>query len=111
MLGKLSEIEEKAVKEFSRDLRSFSGKNIKQILLFGSKARGNFNKESDVDLFILVGQSDSVIRKKVASFTTKILLNYSILLSPKIVEQSHFSFLKQLETAFAKNIEKDGIKI
>lgn len=111
MIGKLTEIEERAAREFTRELRAFSGDNIKQVLLFGSKARGDFHKESDIDIFVLVGKSDSAIRKKIASLTTKTLLQFEILLSPKIVEESHFVYLKQLETAFAKNIEKDGIKI
>jgi predicted nucleotidyltransferase len=109
MIGKLTETEEKAVREFSAALRSAYGETIKQILLFGSKARGDFHKESDIDIFILVDKADSALRRKTASLTTKILLQHSVLLSPKIVEESHFSFLKQLETAFAKNIEKDGI--
>ena len=80
-------------------------------MLFGSKARGDFKPESDIDIFILIDHSDSDTRKKIASFTTKILIKYGVLLSPKIIEESHFSFLKQLGFAFAKNIEKDGIKI
>jgi len=111
MIGKLNEIEEKAVNDFSHQLKSLLGNNIKQILLFGSKARGDFHKESDIDIFILIDKADSILRKKIASLTTKILLKHAILLSPKIVEESHFSFLKHLETAFAKNIEKDGIKL
>ena len=111
MLGKLNEIEEKAVKAFSSSLKALYGSDIKQILLFGSKARGDFHKESDIDLFILVAKSGLALRKKVASLITEIMLDHSVLLSPKIIEESHFSFLKQLETAFAKNIEKDGIRI
>ncbi|MBI5700287.1 hypothetical protein HZC34_00360 [Candidatus Saganbacteria bacterium] len=49
--------------------------------------------------------------KKIASFATKLLLKYGILLSPKIIEESHYSFLKELGTAFAKNIEREGIKV
>lgn len=32
---------------------------IEEVLLFGSFARGNFTPESDVDLLIIVGQSDT----------------------------------------------------
>ncbi|MBI5700288.1 nucleotidyltransferase domain-containing protein [Candidatus Saganbacteria bacterium] len=54
MIGKLNDIEEVALKEFSGNLKSFAKNNIKQILLFGSKARGDFNNGSDIDVFILV---------------------------------------------------------
>lgn len=111
MVGKLSEQETAAVKEFQEKLSLAFGSRVKTILLFGSKARGDFTAESDIDLFILVDKSDPDLRKLVASFTTQVLLKYGILLSPKVVEESHFSFLKQLGTAFAKNIENEGIKI
>jgi uncharacterized protein len=111
MIGKLTGTEEKAVREFSDKLKALYGGKIKQILLFGSKARGDFHKESDIDIFVLVYKSDSMLRRGIASLTTDILLKHSILLSPKIVEESHFSYLKHLETAFAKNVEKDGISL
>jgi len=111
MTGKLNELENAAVKEFQTKLLEALGPRIKKILLFGSKARGNFKAGSDIDIFILVDNSDIDLRKTTASLTTGILLKHSILLSPKIVEESHFSFLKQLDTAFARNIEKEGIKI
>lgn len=111
MIGKLNEQETAAVKEFQAKLSAALGSKLKALLLFGSKSRGDFTAESDIDIFILVDKSDSALRKLVASFTTQVLLKYTILLSPKVIEESHFSFLKQLGTAFAKNIEKEGIKI
>lgn len=111
MIGKLNETEEKAVKEFRDQLKFLGRSNIKQILLFGSKARGDYNNASDIDIFILVSKSNLDLRKDVASLTTKILLKHGFLLSPKIIEESHFSFLKELGTAFARNIEREGIAI
>ena len=111
MTGKLNNIEETAVKEFKDKLSSALGPKLKKLLLFGSKARGDFKPGSDIDVFILVDKSDINTRRLIASFTTDILINSNILLSPKIIEESHFNFLKQLKTAFAKNIEKDGIII
>lgn len=35
-------------------------KDIKGIILFGSKARGNFDKDSDIDLAIIVTNLDKV---------------------------------------------------
>jgi predicted nucleotidyltransferase len=111
MIGKLTDKETKAVQEFKNLIIHQLKDRIKSILLFGSKARGNFNKESDIDIFILVDASDSRLRKIIASSATDILIKYGILLSPKIIEVNHFSFLRRLGTAFAKNIEKEGIPI
>jgi predicted nucleotidyltransferase len=111
MIGKLTETEEKAVREFSRELRLFSGKNIKQILLFGSKARGDFNKESDIDLFILAGEVDSILKRQTAKIVNKLLLKYEVLISPRLIPEIRYAYQKRLETGFIKNVERDGIKI
>ena len=111
MIGKLSEIEENAVKEFNQKLRSFAGDNIKQILLFGSKARGDFHKESDIDLFVLASEVDPLLRKQAARNVTEVLLKYGVLISPKLIPEINYSNQKRLQTAFIRNIEKDGLNI
>jgi predicted nucleotidyltransferase len=111
MIGKLSEIEEKAIREFSGELRKFSGRNIKRILLFGSKARGDFSKESDLDLFVHTDQVDPALKHQAAKIVNKILLKYGVLISPRLVPEIRYIYQKRLETGFIKNVEKDGIKI
>ncbi|OGB89896.1 hypothetical protein A2625_05380 [candidate division WOR-1 bacterium RIFCSPHIGHO2_01_FULL_53_15] len=107
----MNEIEEKAVKEFTHELRSFAGRSVKQVLLFGSKARGDFNKESDLDLFVLVGQADRDLRRKAAQIVNEILLKYGVLISPRLIPEIRYAFQKRLETGFIKNVERDGIEI
>jgi len=111
MINTLNSKENLAVEDFRAKLTSLLGPRVKNLLLFGSKARGDFNPDSDIDIFILVDRSDREARKIIASLTTEILLKHSILLSPKIIEESHFKFLKHLDTAFARNIEREGIKL
>lgn len=111
MIGKLTEIEEKAVKEFDNELKSFSKENIKRVLLFGSKARGDFNKESDLDIFVLAGQVDGNLRKQTARIVNKLLIKYGVLVSPRLISEFRYAYQKKLETGFIKNVEKDGIKV
>lgn len=111
MLGYLNNTETEAVNAFKEALTDSLGSRIRNLLLYGSKARGNYKPDSDIDIFILIDKSDPQTRKIVASATTGILVKYGILLSPKIIEEGHFSLIKQLGTAFARNIENEGIRI
>ena len=111
MLGGLNSIEEKAVKEFKKILIDRFGGNIVSIKLFGSKARGDYHGESDVDLLILIRKGDFRVRDAIVSLSCDLMLKYGISMSPKVITKEHFKYLEYLETAFAKNISKESISI
>ncbi|MFQ6079813.1 MAG: nucleotidyltransferase domain-containing protein, partial [Thermodesulfobacteriota bacterium] len=50
----LSEAERKAIESFVKELRRKLGEEILSIRLFGSRVRGDFHRDSDIDVFILV---------------------------------------------------------
>jgi len=50
----LSKTERKVINSFVKELREKLGDDIITICLFGSKVRGDFEKYSDIDIFILV---------------------------------------------------------
>lgn len=82
-----------------------------QLKLFGSKARGNFDKESDLDIFIILENSSWKTEKEIYNICFEIGLEYDVVLSPLIYS------LKDLEkkpiaiTPFYKTVEKEGIAI
>ena len=49
---------EKIIQEFIDRVNKLLGKRVKKIILYGSYARGDFNKDSDIDIMILVDISD-----------------------------------------------------
>mgnify|MGYP001058817494 CR=1 FL=1 len=51
------------IMSFARKVRRILGKNLKQVILYGSYARGDYNSSSDVDVMILVKMSDNEIKK------------------------------------------------
>ena len=111
MIGKLSEIEENAVKEFNQKLRSFAGSNIKQILLFGSKARGDYHSESDIDIFVLLDQGDFETRDRIVDLAYDVFLKYQVQISPRVINMQEYQLSNRWQTSFIKNIQKEGINI
>jgi predicted nucleotidyltransferase len=49
----------KVVETAAADLRALYGERVRQILLFGSWARGDADPESDIDLLVVLDQVDS----------------------------------------------------
>ena len=50
----LNQIEKQALKEFKNQLIKKFGSNLVILKLFGSKARGDFHKESDIDVLVII---------------------------------------------------------
>lgn len=111
MIGKLNEIEEKALNEFKETLLKRFGENIKTLRLFGSKARGDFHPESDIDVLILIKSGDFKVKDQIVDVSWEILMKYNIYISPRVITENHYSYLKYLETSLIKNIEKEGVPV
>lgn len=101
----------KEIQEFIKELQKLLGKRLKKVILYGSYARGDYNKKSDVDIMILTDLSFEEIedyRDKISDIAYDIELNTGIILSPVIknIEKynSRVSFVP-----FYKNVEKEGV--
>ena len=62
----------KIVDEFIIGVNKILNKRVKKIILYGSYARGDFNKNSDIDIMILTNLTDDEIieyRSEIAHLT------------------------------------------
>ena len=108
-LGCLNKREEVVINSFVKELKEKLGDEIVSIRLFGSKARGDFYQESDIDIFILVKEKTSYIRSKLAEITTNYDIEYGLPLSPVLYDLFEYQKNKELGSFFFENVEKEGI--
>jgi len=111
MLGKLNETEEKAVLEFKKEVLEKLGNNVREITLFGSKARGDYTAGSDVDLLVVIKEEDRWMKREIIDVSTDVLFKLDVFISPKVMSEKHYLNLLRLQTGFIKNIQREGIKI
>lgn len=110
-LNFLDSKETEALKKYRETLlRDFSNE-IVGFYLFGSKARGDFNKKSDIDILITIKTDDWKLRDKIRrlgyEFDEDIEYRFSILVLP----ESKFDYLQKNNFHFALNVLRDGILI
>ena len=101
----------KEIKKFTEEIKQLLGNRLKKIILYGSYARGDYNKQSDVDIMILTDLSFKEIeeyRDKISDIAYDIELDTGIVLSPivKNIEKynSRVNFVP-----FYKNVQKEGV--
>lgn len=83
-------------------------KELKKIILFGSRARGDERPESDYDLLILVDAKDRKLIDQLYDVVVYILLQYSRLISLKIFTLQEWNRLLSLKTPFSQAVIKEG---
>jgi len=86
------------------------GDKIKEIILYGSYARGEATKDSDIDLLVLVDDSvnPSDVRRSLSDLLLDILLEKGELISVIVFPKS---FFENYNYPFIINVRKEGIRV
>jgi len=110
MKNGLSEIEKRALKELVQKINELYGNNLVKIMLYGSKARGDANEYSDIDVLIILKNFNNKYCeiKKILNITREINYIYEILISPSVITEEHY-IMSKMPVIF--NIRKDGLNL
>lgn len=102
---------EKAIKEFVYGINNLLKNRVKKVILYGSYARGDYRKNSDIDIMILTDLSENEIveiRTQVWDLAYDIGLENDIIISSLLKNISDFNYW--LDTLpFYMNIQKEGV--
>lgn len=108
LVPELSSKEKEILKSFVEYLNKILPGEINKIVLYGSKARGDFHLDSDMDILILVKDKKKVDRDKIYDFVLDSELEHGIDISVNIYEIEQFSKLVALNAPFATNVIREG---
>lgn len=103
----------KAVSRFAKEIERVYARRLDRVLLFGSCARGDYDRESDIDVMVLLNMQEKEVqleRSRIAHIANQIdsEFDYDILLAP--VVQSRDVFMKYRNVLpFYKNVQKEGV--
>ncbi len=103
----LTNNEKKALKELKEEILKLYPDA--KLILFGSKVRGDFDEESDIDVLALVQELDFNKKETIWDISNEINLKYDTSLSIVIVDKNDFNSFKLEVIPFFTNIKKDGI--
>lgn len=96
------------MKELKEGLILIYGDQLKAVYLYGSYARGDYRKGSDVDVMILLKDYknywDEI--KRTSELIASISLNYDLLVSRVIMSEEKW---KRSNTPLLKNIHREGL--
>ncbi len=91
-------------------LRRFGGR-LRSMRLFGSRASGVGQPDSDIDVLVLIEGLSRQEKVEVLEMAADISLDLGVDLSPLVMAPEAFEFLRSRETRLALDIETEGIPI
>ena len=107
----LTDIEENTLKEFVGKLSTRFADNYLSSCLFGSKARGDFGKNSDLDVAVVLKQVDYVTKCIVIDIAYEELLKTNVEISPLVFSQDEYERQRREGYPIIREIERDMVKL
>jgi predicted nucleotidyltransferase len=97
-------------KELKENLQALAGDRLR-MFLFGSRARGDYDDDSDIDVAIIVRNLNGELKDQILDEVADIELKYLTPLSTMVISEDDFDFLKKRERRIALDIEREGIPL
>jgi predicted nucleotidyltransferase len=107
----LNTSERQGVSVFVKKIKQLLGLSLLEIRIFGSKVRGDFDAESDIDILLVIRDEDWHIREDISKITADINLEYGCNISSVIYTQEEHEKNKYFRTLFIQEVEKEGVPI
>ena len=117
MMKKIETINDKELLNILHDVKEeihqLFGDKLRRLILYGSYARNEQDLESDIDIMIMVDESEDGLRKyrySIADVMGELTIKYGKLISlTEVTYNRYIDFLEVLP--FYKNINEEGIEI
>ena len=97
---------------FAGEARTHFGERLRDIRLYGSAARGDWQDDSDVDVLVLLDTVKSEDRAWIAERATHLgILDAGILISVVTLTAAAYQELRDRERLFAAEVDREGIAL
>jgi predicted nucleotidyltransferase len=103
--------EKETLDDLKKALESSLGKKLISLALFGSKARGDFERDSDLDVAIVVKGLTRELKRAILDEVADVELRHLQPVSTLVLSAEDFEDLKRRERRLALDIETEGIRL
>lgn len=110
-LNYLTKTEKKVVERFAKLVRNAMGENLIDIEIFGSKVRGDFSEDSDIDMLVVVKERTLDSMDKIAEITANLNIGYNLSISPVIFSEYEYKRNEYMKSPFVLNVEAEGVRL
>lgn len=99
------------VNQFVKRARQLLEQSLIDIRIFGSKVRGDFDKESDIDILLVIDSDDWHIQDEISKIAANVNIEFNCNVSPVIYTKREHERNKYFRTLFIQEVEKEGVSL
>lgn len=99
-----------ALAAFVRELRGLYGDRLQQVVLYGSRARGTAERDSDIDTMVVLDSVPDFWREKarIGPIAGRVSLEHDVVLSAMPVGARE---LAEPSTALIESVRREGVRV
>ncbi len=107
-MKKLTKNELHAIKEFKTRLKDRHPRNVIDLKLYGSKARGDAGPESDIDILIIVKERTAQFDDDTIDIVCDVLNEYDVYIETVTMSETSFQDAVTLQMPFVLNVVREA---
>lgn len=81
------------------------------IKLFGSKVSGDYHKDSDIDIYVIVKKKTIKVHDNIAEIDADVYDKYEVFLSPVVYSEYEEQKNLEMHSFFFEAVQKEGIPL
>lgn len=85
--------------------------HVHEVIVFGSRARGDATKESDLDVLIVVAHLDHAIEKHISDCAWEAGFPEDIIIMPVAISLDVLKNTPIRESVFIRNVYREGVSV
>jgi predicted nucleotidyltransferase len=109
----MGEKDRQIVQELKRRLPAEVVSHLSQLIMYGSRARGEAAEDSDLDLVALVDEKTPELEAQMEEVAYRVMWDHDFkpIISLKVFDEGRFRSAAQKGYSFYRNVEREGIEL
>jgi len=109
----MNERDRALVVEFKSKLPDDLKAHLRNLIVFGSRAKGEASQDSDLDVVVLVDEKTDEIEKRLENIAYQVMWDHDFnpIISLKVLTESRFSDALSKGYSFYRHIETEGVAV
>lgn len=109
--GPLTTAERAALGDLKAWLTQRFGQRLDGLAMFGSRARGEGDEDSDLDVLVTVRSLTSSEAREIGYFAGDLLTKHDVIVSPFALSSERYQELRDRERRIVAEIDRDGVPL